>query len=185
MTRVSVGDSAGRRHSVARPPRAFPGYRALAGAFQETRKTWGELGAYQRFEQLVLLVLTSLIAVVVVVALGHLLLRIMSLLFSGVLDPADQSEFQVVFGMVMTVLITLEFNHSIVSVAERRYSIVHVSTLLLIALLAIMRQFIVLNATMVEPMTLFGLAVAVLALGVVYWLVREDARKSAESGVPT
>jgi uncharacterized membrane protein (DUF373 family) len=53
----------------------------------------------------------------------------------------------------------------------------------LLALLALVRKFIIIDATKTEPMTLVGLALAVLALGGVYWLVREqDHREAREEG---
>lgn len=50
-------------------------------------------------------------------------------------------------------------------------------TIVLIALLAVARKFILLDLNKVSAMELFALSAAVLALGIVYWLVREqDAR---------
>ncbi|PKG49384.1 MULTISPECIES: phosphate-starvation-inducible PsiE family protein [Halomonadaceae] len=129
---------------------------------------------YQRFEQIVAIILTLLLSLVVAVALVHLTWRILTLIVLGVVDPANQSVFQVVFGMVMTLLIALEFNHSVLSIAERQNSIVQIKTVLLIALLALVRRFIILDATKIDPMTLLGLSAAILALGAIYWLVREQ-----------
>jgi uncharacterized membrane protein (DUF373 family) len=110
------------------------------------------------------------------------MLHIMLLLLSGLVDPSEQGVFQAIFGMVMTVLIALEFNHSVVSVLERKNNIVQVRTVVLVALLALVRKFIIIDATKVEPVTIIGLAAAVLALGTVYWLVRENERRGAEQG---
>jgi uncharacterized membrane protein (DUF373 family) len=49
----------------------------------------------------------------------------------------------------------------------------------LIALLALVRKFMVLDAAHAEPLTVAGLAAAILALGAVYWLVREQDRRDA------
>jgi uncharacterized membrane protein (DUF373 family) len=75
--------------------------------------------------------------------------------------------------MIMTVLIALEFKHSVLAVLKRHHNVVQVRTVILIALLALVRKFIVLDATKVDPMTIIGLAVAAVALGGVYWLVRD------------
>lgn len=99
----------------------------------------------------------------------------------GLLDPAEQGVFQAIFGMIFTVLIALEFNHSILGVLERKESIVQVKTVVLIALLALARKFIILDATKTEPMTIIGLAAAILALGCVYWFVRDQDRRDASS----
>jgi hypothetical protein len=86
------------------------GRAGVLNTLRETREAWPALGAYERFEQLVCLVLTFLVGAVVLDALLHLAVRIAQLVALGAVDPADQGVFQAVFGMVMTVLIGLEFN---------------------------------------------------------------------------
>lgn len=149
--------------------------------FGTTRRAWDALTFYQRFEQIVSLILTLLIALIIVAAVWHLTVRIVQLLLLDALDPANQAVFQTVFGMIMTVLIALEFKHSILGILERRHSVIQVRTVVLIALLALVRKFIIIEPTKTEPATLMGLALSVLALGGVYWLVREqDHRQSAD-----
>ena len=152
---------------------------AMADAFRETREAWPGLSTYERFEQVVSLVLTALIGILIVAAVINLTFRVLTLVLFGLLDAADHTLFQSIFGMIFTVLIALEFNHSIVSVLHPRESIVQVRTVILIALLALVRKFIILDASKTEPVTIIGLAAAVLALGAVHWLVREQDRKDA------
>jgi uncharacterized membrane protein (DUF373 family) len=113
---------------------------ADSGVLLKTRDAWPLLTAYERFEQVVSLVLTALVSVLVVATLVHLTYRILRLVLFDLVDPAQQEFFQAVFGMIMTVLIALEFNHSILSVLERRHGIVQVRTVVLIALLALVRN---------------------------------------------
>lgn len=174
--------------SREKPPEGAGGSRSrragskLAGKFAETRLAWPRMSYYQRFEQIVAVILTLLLSLVVAVAVVHLTWRILLLVVFGVVDPANQSVFQVIFGMVMTLLIALEFNHSVLSIAERRNSIVQIKTVLLIALLALVRKFIILDATEIDPLTLLGLSAAVLVLGAIYWLVREQENKQKLEG---
>ncbi len=154
---------------------------ASADTVRKIRDAWSTLTLYERFEEVVTLVLTGLIALVVVAAMINLCHRIVSLLLVGLLDPAEHSVFQAVFGMIFTVLIALEFNHSILGVLRRGDSIVQARTVILIALLALARKFIILDATKVAPLTLIGLAAAVLALGAVHWLVRDQDRKDRQA----
>jgi uncharacterized membrane protein (DUF373 family) len=148
-----------------------------SNSWRETRQAWPVLGFYERFEQIVSLVLTLLFAIVIIAALAHLVFKILLLVVLNVVDPANQAVFQTIFGMVMTVLIALEFKHSVIGVLERRNNIVQVRTVVLIALLALVRKFIIIDASHVEAMTLIGLALAALALGCVYWLIREQERR--------
>jgi uncharacterized membrane protein (DUF373 family) len=60
-------------------------------------------------------------------------------------------------------------------VAHRQESIVQVRTVVLLALLAIVRKVMVLDLASTEALQLFALAAAILALGV-YWLVRDQDR---------
>ncbi len=145
--------------------------------FSELRQNWPGLSLYERFEQVIALVLTLLISLVVLAAVGGLALRVVQLIGEGFLDPANHTLFQAVFGMILTVLIALEFNHSILAVVRRRNSIVQARTVVLVALLALARKFVILDAAVTEPLTIFSLAASVLALGAVYWLVHDQDRK--------
>ena len=51
-----------------------------------------------------------------------------------------------------------------------------VRTVVLIALLAIVRKVMILDLASTEALQLFALAAAILALGAVYWLVRDQDR---------
>ncbi|HZZ91308.1 MAG TPA: phosphate-starvation-inducible PsiE family protein [Usitatibacter sp.] len=139
------------------------------------------LTVYDGFEQLVALVLSALIAVVIVVALIQLVLGILPLVVGGALDVLDHGVFQALFGTIITILIAIEFGHSIVRVALRHERLVQVKTVVLIALLALARKFIVLDTLAVDAATMAALALATLVLGAVYWLLRErdDRGKAA------
>jgi uncharacterized membrane protein (DUF373 family) len=139
----------------------------------ETREHWPLMSFYERFEQVVAIVLSLVVAVVIALALVQLVLRIMPLLIRGALDPLDPEVFQGIFGTVMTLLIALEFKHSIIRVALRRESIVQVKTVLLIALIALSRKFVILDTNETSAATIAALASATLVLGAVYWLLRE------------
>ncbi len=74
----------------------------------------------------------------------------------------------------MTVLIALEFKHSVLIMLKRHQSSVQARTVILIALLAVVRKFIILDMSEGPPLTMIGLAAATLALGSVYWLIRDQ-----------
>ena len=152
-------------------------------ALSEFRLQWRLMNAYERFEQLVVLALGLIIAGIILMALLQLYRRVVPLLIGGAIDPLDHEVFQTLFGAIFTVLIAMEFKHSIVRAALRRESIVQVRTVLLIALLAISRKFVILDATSTPAPTIAALAVVTLVLGIVCWLLREPASMAAP-GLP-
>jgi uncharacterized membrane protein (DUF373 family) len=146
------------------------------------REKFRLLSLYQRFEYIVVLILTALIAVIVVAAVWSLSLKILfGLVLSGSLDPSDYAVFQAVFGMIFTVIIALEFKKSLLVVAERRDSVVQIRSVVMIALLAICRKVIILDLTETDALHFVAFAAAILALGVVYWLIRDSDRRLSEA----
>ncbi len=134
---------------------------------------------YEKFEHGIVLVLTGVIAAVIVAALWSLILNVFATLAgSRNLDPTDHAVFQSVFGMIFTVLIALEFKRSLLVLAERRDGIVQVRTVILIALLAIVRKLIIFDFAVSDSRQLLALAAAVIALGAVHWLVRDQDRRT-------
>jgi uncharacterized membrane protein (DUF373 family) len=73
--------------------------------------------------------------------------------------------------MVLTVLIALEFKHTLLVVKHHRRAVVQVRAVVLIALLALVRRFIILELYQATPSVVAALAGAALALGIVFWLV--------------
>ena len=148
--------------------------------FRLFRDQWAVMSFYERFEQVVVLVLSAVIAVIIVVSLIQLISIVFSLLIIEAFNPLDHKVFQSVFGMIMTLLIAMEFKHSIVRVALRRDSIIQVKTVILIALIALARKFVILDPE-ASPGKVAALAGATLALGITYWLLRERDDRSAET----
>ncbi len=141
--------------------------------FKEIREEWSGMSLYERFEQAVALTLALFIAIIIVLSLIRLFVSALPLLLGGVLDPLAPQTFSRLFGMIMTVLIAMEFKHSIIRVALRKDSIIQVKTVMLIALLALGRKFIILDTSKTDATTIAALSAGLLALGVVYWLMRE------------
>jgi uncharacterized membrane protein (DUF373 family) len=74
-----------------------------------------------------------------------------SIISSGGFDPTDYSVFQALFGMIFTVIIALEFKRSLLIVGERQHGIVQVRTVILIALLAIVRKLMLIDPSATPP----------------------------------
>jgi uncharacterized membrane protein (DUF373 family) len=87
--------------------------------------------------------------------------------------------------VIFTVIIALEFKHSLLVVLARQESLVRVRSIVLIAMLAMVRKFIILDLGDTASTELFALSAAILALGIVYWLVRDQDRRIAGSAEST
>ena len=147
----------------------------------DLRREWRVRSMYQRFEAAVAFVLTLMIGAVIVVALYRVMVSVIETLVLKSLNPLDHSVFQQVFGEIMTLLIALEFNHTLHYVITGERGIIHTKMVVLIAELALARKIIVTDLLHTPPLATLALAMLMLALGVTYWLMRErDDRSSAE-----
>ena len=112
----------------------------LKQEFAEARRRFDLLNFYEKFEHIVIFILTVLIAIFIVFAVWNLALKIFQSIAASTFDPTDYTVFQAVFGVIFTVIIALEFKRSLLVFAERQHSVVQVRTVVLIALLAIVRK---------------------------------------------
>ena len=149
--------------------------------FASLRQQFEPLTLYARFEHLCVLVLTFLIAIIIVFSIWHLALNILYSIVENSFNPTDSEVFQAVFGMIFTVIIALEFKRSLLVLAERQSGVVQARSVLLIGLLAVVRKLIILDLSHTDALTLLALAIAVVALGGAYWLVRDPGRRAAPS----
>jgi uncharacterized membrane protein (DUF373 family) len=150
----------GPRPTVYELPRSWSGM----------RRDWGVLTFYQRFESVVGLLLTLSVAVVIVLALFRLCGEVVSVLILDALNPLDHAIFQRVFGNIMTLLIALEFNHTLRYVNGER-GIIQARTVVLIAVLALARKIIITDLHAATPASLAALGALALSLGVTYRLM--------------
>jgi uncharacterized membrane protein (DUF373 family) len=143
----------------------------------EIRRDWAILSAYQRFETFVALILTLIISAVILVALWRLVFGVVDTLVLQSLNPLEHSVFQSVFGDILTVLIALEFNHTLQYVVTRERGIIQARVVIVIAILALVRKFMVTDLSTMSAAALAGEAALVLALGITYWLMREREQR--------
>ena len=143
--------------------------------FQDFQRSWPDLSSFQKFERsvaTVLMVLTAIVTLAATLRLGVNLFR----LFVLKTNFLEYAVFQSVFGMIMTIIIALEFNRSIASVLAGRSHLFQVQTVVLIGLVAMVRKFIILDLETTPPPAVIGLSVGTLGLAVVYWLISQNKR---------
>lgn len=163
---------------------------SLKGGEMNSHRSWLHMIAeklkrikpYHLFEHLIANILVLLISFIVIVALYKLGEDILSLLVSKAFDPLKHETFQTIFGGIMTLLIAMEFKHSILVVTKRQHNIIQVKTVILVSLLALARKFIILDIHTMEAAKIAALALALVALGAVYWLMRERDAWNMEHG---
>jgi uncharacterized membrane protein (DUF373 family) len=127
---------------------------------------------YARFELAIsgiLLVMISVIIiysmVLLVITLGHD--------FRSAAYVSESEALKETFGLILGVLILIEFNHSIALAMRRRSGVLQVRTIVLIAIIVIARKLILLDYAKTGIETLLGLGGLALSLGALYWLLTD------------
>jgi uncharacterized membrane protein (DUF373 family) len=134
------------------------------------KRQWKDLTSYERFEQVVSRVVMLFISVVIVYAL---ILESIDLYkdFQLGLEFMNSEVLQDVFGAILTILILIEFNHSIATSLTKKSGILQARTIVLIAILVIARKVILLDFKTATLEHFAGIAAIALAFGVLYWLI--------------
>jgi len=150
----------------------------LPPALERWRTIWNRFGRYERFERIALWIVQLLLALMtvyaIVLVIGELARDVA--LGAGFMDKAV---LQAAFGSILTILILLEFNHSVHVAVAQRSGAIQVRIIVLITLLVIMRKLMLLDYDAVTLQTLLGFSGLLLALGALYWLIMSgDARRS-------
>ena len=149
--------------------------------WRDVRRDWPMLGQYERFESLITVLLCVVIGAAIVVAFYRLVVSVIDTLVLRSLNPLDHAVFQQVFGEIMTLLIALEFNHTLQYTVTPQRGIIQTRIVILIAILALTRKIIILDLSTLTASAMVGLAALTLGLGVAYWLVGHREEKPARA----
>lgn len=80
----------------------------------DLRRYWKVMSLSERFEQVVAAVLGVIVAIVILLALWELLRLVVDTLILQHQNVLDHGVFQKLFGAILTLLIAMEFQHSII-----------------------------------------------------------------------
>ncbi len=83
-----------------------------------------------------------------------------------------------VFGLFLMVLIGLELMTSIQMYLDQNS--IHAELMLLVAITAITRKIVILDARQIDPMIMFGIGAVIIALALGYYLVRRSSAEKRE-----
>jgi uncharacterized membrane protein (DUF373 family) len=134
---------------------------------------------FNRFELIITTGIIVLISVMILAAFWGLVVETYHLVYHGAFDKLNHKAFQAAFGMIMTLLIAIEFSYTIMNAYMGKSREVIVKNVVLVSILAIARQFIVFEVETISPMILLALAVSLLSLGIVYWLMDRTSLSDA------
>jgi uncharacterized membrane protein (DUF373 family) len=122
------------------------------------------------FEKVIVLGLLSMMMLAVFVSSVELAIVLFQELMKPPMFLLNIDEMLEVFGFFLMVLIGLELLESIKSYLEDDR--VHAEVVFLVAIVAISRKVIILDYKEIAPEMLYGMAAAIVALGIGYFLVR-------------
>jgi uncharacterized membrane protein (DUF373 family) len=134
------------------------------------KREWNELTSYERFEQVVSRVIMLFIAVVIVYALVLTAIDLVNHFRLG-LAFMNVEVLRDVFGSILTILILIEFNHSIALSLTKKSGILQARTVVLIAILVIARKVILLDFNQTDLEKFAGIALLAITFGILYWLI--------------
>ncbi len=126
---------------------------------------------FNRFDLIITTGIIFLISIMILSAFWGLVVEVYHLVHRGALEKLDHNAFQSAFGMIMILLIAIEFSYTIMNAYMGKSREVIVKNVVLVSILAVARQFIVFEVETVSPLVLFALAASLLSLGIVYWLM--------------
>ena len=140
------------------------------------KQEWQELTSYQRFEQVISRIIMAFIALIIVYSIILVAIEL-AVDFTLPRQFMEQELLQDVFGSILTILILLEFNHSIAISLKQKTGIIQTRIVVLIAILVIARKIILLDFKTASIEMLAGHAGVALALGALYWLMSVSNRQ--------
>lgn len=146
----------------------------------DIKKEWDSLTPYGRFEQIASRAVMVLISLVIVYSLVLIAIALFKQLTLDSTFP-DSTALKDVFGSILTVLILIEFNHSISYAITRRSGVLQARYIVLIAILVIARKVILLDFTTTTFEKLIGIGAIALAFGGLYWLISARTHDAAEA----
>lgn len=124
----------------------------------------------KQIEGIIARVLSIAMLVVILVTVIDLAIVLYQSLFSFEDDGFFRTTLTEIFGLFLSVLIALEILENITAYIRRH--VVQVELVIATALTAVGRKLIILDLEKVSGVSLIGLAIAIFALSVSYWIVR-------------
>ena len=147
--------------------------------FEVFRKQARGRTPYEWFEQIILGIIVLIMSLVIVYSLILAAITLFEDLVSGI-GFIEINALKDTFGLILTVIILVEFNHSIVLAIRQRSGAIQVRIVVLITIIVLARKLVLLDYTSASVETLLGLGGLALSLGGLYWLISDGERRRRE-----
>ncbi len=135
----------------------------------ETTKDENLMHIIENIEVLVSKVLSILMVLVILVAIGDLIVFIIKELFTAPYGTFNTILFKI-FGLFLNILIALEILENIT--AYLRKHVFQVELVIVTSLIAVARKIIILDLEKITGIDIIGLGIAILALSISYLIIR-------------
>ena len=144
------------------------------------QRDWKQFLTYEMFERVASRIVMLFISIIIVYSL---ILMAITLVDHFRLNPTylDTESLRDVFGSILTILILIEFNHSIALAISSRSGILQARTIVLIAILVIARKVILLDFAVATFEQMLGIGAIALAFGLLFWLIGARSRGPTQS----
>ncbi|MCT7971333.1 phosphate-starvation-inducible PsiE family protein [Laspinema olomoucense] len=114
-------------------------------------------------------ILSILMIIIILVALGDLMIYLVQILFTEPVGFLTNTLFKI-FGLFLNILISMEILENITAYMKKHT--VQVELVIVTSLVAVARKIIIFDLEKYSDFALLGLAVAIFALSISYWIVR-------------
>ncbi len=131
-------------------------------------------------ERVIVLALLVMMILVVIVSTCELGWMLISQFFIGKGLPLDATELLNTFSFFLLILIGLELMETIKMYLDQNQ--VHVEVVFLVAMIAVARKVIVLDAEKYPPLAVFGIAAIIITLAAGYYLVKRTHHNESDKG---
>jgi uncharacterized membrane protein (DUF373 family) len=146
-------------------------------------REWQKFFDYEPFERIALGSVMCLLSVITVYVTVLVVVQISSDFMLGA-SFLDNAVLRDTFGLILTIIILLEFNHSIYIALKQKSGAIQVRGVVLITVLVIARKLMLQDFAATDFQTLLGFGGLLLALGALYWLISNADRRNPMRASP-
>jgi uncharacterized membrane protein (DUF373 family) len=146
-------------------------------------REWQKFVDYRLFERIALGAVLFLLSAITVYCTVVVVVQLIGDFILGE-SFLDKAALQETFGSILTIIILLEFSHSIYVALTQKSGAIQVRIVVLITVLVIARKLMLQDFAATNIQTLLGFGGLLLALGALYWLISNADLQYRMHGAP-